>query len=164
VLNFLALDDLQLGKEGETVDPDSVICLPVQVDLPRIPAFEPRADDPFVQQVQRSGHKWVILCGEDQQPLLVLDADEFLRSVFLRGADFDAYSACHRPVVVRNPKTTVGRVLRKLSVQAKNPEDDVIDRDLILLWTDSQRRVVTGADLLGYLMRGVVPVAGASDA
>ena len=164
VLNFLALDDLQLGSEGEVVDPESIITLPVSVDLPKIPNFEPRSDDPFVQKVQRSGRKWVILCGEDQQPLLVLDADEFLRSVFLRGADFDAYSACHRPVVVRNSKTTVGRVLRKLSVHAESPEDDVIDRDLILLWTGDQRRVITGADLLGYLMRGIVPVDTATDA
>ncbi|MDF1799279.1 MAG: DUF21 domain-containing protein [Planctomycetota bacterium] len=161
VLNFLALDDLLLGNEGETVDPDSILTLPVQVDLPRIPDFEPRADDPFIQAVQRSGHKWVILCGEDQQPLLVLDADEFLRSVFLRGGEFDPYAACHRPVVVNNSKTTVGRVLRKLSVSAKGPEDDVIDRDLILLWSDDQRRVITGADLLGYLMRGIVPVTPA---
>ncbi len=157
VLNFLALDDLPLGQEGEPVDPDSIIILPVQVDLPMIPDYEPRPDDPFIQQVQRSGHKWVILCSPEEEPLLVLDADEFLRSAFLRGDKLEPYAACHRPIVIRNPKMNVGRVLRKLTVTQEGPEDDVIDMDLILLWTDTKRRVITGADLLGYLLRGIVP-------
>lgn len=158
VLNFLALDDLPLGQEGEPVDPDSIITLPVQVDLPVLPPFEPKADDPFIQQVQRSGQKWVILCNAEEQPLLVLDADDFLRNSFLNGADINPYGSCHRPIVVRNSQMNVGRVLRKLSVSQENPEDDVIDKDLILLWTKDQRRVITGADLLGYLMRGIVPI------
>jgi hypothetical protein len=31
--------------------------------------------------------------------------------------------------------------------------DDVIDHDLILLWAD-EKRVITGADILGRLLRG----------
>ncbi len=159
VLNFLALDDLHLGEEGEPVDPLSVITLPVQVDLPVLPACEASSDDPFVRQVEQSGHKWVILCGEEEGPLLVLDADEFLRALFLRGESFNPYRCCHRPIVVRDPLTTVGKVLRKLRVRAERPGDDVIDQDLILLWSGNQRRVLTGADLLGYLLRGIVPVS-----
>ncbi len=155
-LNFLALDDLALGREGEPVDPKSVITLPVQVDLPLIPACEPSADDEFVRLVEQSGHKWVILCDEEEQPRLVLDADEFIRGIFLRTENFNPYSSCHRPIVVTDPATTVGRVLRKLTVEAENPGDDVIDHDLILLWTDKQRRVITGADLLGFMLRGIV--------
>jgi hypothetical protein len=33
-------------------------------------------------------------------------------------------------------------------------EDDVIDDDLILVW-GGQRRIITGADLLGRLLRGI---------
>ncbi|QDU65344.1 DUF21 domain-containing protein [Engelhardtia mirabilis] len=164
VLNFLALDDLPLGLEGEPVDPDSVIELPVQVDLPVIPHCEPSRDDPFVVQVERSGHKWVLLCDADRGPLLVLDADEFVRGLFLHSETFNPYSCCHRPIVVRNRKTTIGEVLRRLRVRQENAEDDVIDEDLILLWTENERRVITGADLLGFLLRGIVPVAPASPA
>jgi hypothetical protein len=32
--------------------------------------------------------------------------------------------------------------------------DDVIDNDLILVWAD-EKRVITGADLLGRLLRGI---------
>ena len=158
ILNFLALDDLPLGQEGEPVDPRSVITLPVHVDLPVIPHCRASAEDPFVRLVEQSGHKWVILCGEDGEPLLVLDADEFVRGLFLRGESFNPYTCCHRPVVLRNPRTTVGKVLRKLRVRAEQPDDDVIDNDLILLWSDGAKRVLTGADFLGFLLRGIVPV------
>lgn len=162
-LNFLALDDLPVGREGEPVDPTSVVTLPVQLDLPVLPACIASADDPFVRQVAQSGRKWVILCNEDEEPLLVLDADEFLRTLFLKTEGFNPYHCCHRPIVVRNSGTTIGRLIRKLKVRAKDSEDDVIDHDLILLWTDEHRRVVTGADLLGFLLRGIVPTTHAGD-
>jgi len=155
-LNFLALDDLPLGHEGEPVDPRSVIALPVNIDLPVIPDCEPSATDPFVSKVEASGHKWVILCDEHEAPLLVLDADEFLRGLFLHPQSFNPYRYCHRPIVITNSNIRVGKVLRMLSVEPETPGDDVIDKDLILLWSDEQRRVVTGADLLGYILRGIV--------
>jgi chaperonin GroEL len=34
------------------------------------------------------------------------------------------------------------------------------DRDSILLWTPSERRVLTGADILGRLLRGITTRAG----
>ena len=39
-----------------------------------------------------------------------------------------------------------------MTVKPKHPEDDVIDDDLILVW-GGQRRIITGADLLGRLLR-----------
>lgn len=30
----------------------------------------------------------------------------------------------------------------------------MIDNDLILVWTDDERRIITGADILGRLLRG----------
>jgi hypothetical protein len=39
-------------------------------------------------------------------------------------------------------------------VSPERPDDDVIDKDLILIW-GQQRRIITGADLLGRLLRGI---------
>ena len=33
--------------------------------------------------------------------------------------------------------------------------DAVIDKDIVLLWTDELKKVITGADLLGRLLRGI---------
>ena len=49
----------------------------------------------------------------------------------------------------------LGDVIGLMKMKPENPEDDVIDQDLILVW-GQQRRIVTGADLLGRLLRGIV--------
>ena len=33
--------------------------------------------------------------------------------------------------------------------------DATIDKDIVLLWTDEVKKVITGADLLGRLLRGI---------
>jgi hypothetical protein len=45
-------------------------------------------------------------------------------------------------------------VITNLKVHGKAAIDDVIDNDLILLWSDD-KRVITGTDILGRLLRGI---------
>ena len=49
---------------------------------------------------------------------------------------------------------SAGKVISRLRVHSKSDIDDVIDDDLILIWS-SERRVITGADILGRLLRGI---------
>jgi metal transporter CNNM len=42
----------------------------------------------------------------------------------------------------------------RMKVRPKHSEDDVIDHDLILVWA-KQKRIITGSDLLGRLLRGI---------
>lgn len=156
LLNFLALDDLPISEEGETIDPRSILKLPVNVDLPVIPPFRAQPDDDFVKRVQGSGRKWVVLTDESDAPKLVLDCDAFIRGVFSDGDVYNAYQACHRPIVITNPRFPIGRVLPKLVVRQEHDEDDVVDKDTIILWAKGNRRIITGADLLGRLLRGIV--------
>ena len=153
-LNFLSLDDLTTGEEGEIVDPESIIQLETPFDLPRFPEFERNPDDSFLMQIQRSGKKWVIFVDQHDAPRLVLNADLFLRDALFGVTPFRPYSYCHRPIVVHDPKTPLGMVIQKLRVHPEHAEDDVIDNDLILCWAE-ERRIITGADLLGRLLRGI---------
>jgi hypothetical protein len=57
-------------------------------------------------------------------------------------------------------KTKLGDVIGHMKVVPEHPDDDVIDNDLILVWGD-QKRIITGADLLGRLLRGIVAIDGA---
>ncbi len=77
VLNFLSLDDLPVGQEGEKIDPRSVLSLPIALDLPVFPAFSNHRDDAFLKQVQSSGRKWVVITDTENVPRVVLDADGF---------------------------------------------------------------------------------------
>ena len=43
----------------------------------------------------------------------------------------------------------------RLKVHPDRFGDDVIDKDIILFWGDEKRRVITGSDVLGRLLRGI---------
>lgn len=156
-LNFMALDDLTIAEEGELVDPLSIIILPFANNIPLFPKFTSSADDPFLHHVQRSGKKWVIFTNEQNSSYCVLDADSFLREVFFTDISPAPIHHCHLPIVLTNPKTPLGKAIVRLKVTPQRTDDDVIDEDIILLWGET-KRVITGADILGRLMRGIVPV------
>lgn len=153
-LNFLDIDDLTVQEEGEEIDPESVIALPVKVDLPILPDVKPTAEDPFVQQVNASGKKWVVLTDESGEPHLVLDADGYLRDLLVNKKAFDGYTYCHRPVVIRNPKTTLDQVISQMKQTETEDTDEAIKHDIVLVW-HAQRKVITGADILGRLLDGI---------
>ena len=154
-LNFLEIDDVPISTEGEDVDPDSVIELPVKVDLPVIPGTDGSSAESFVQRVHASGHKWVILTGPDGLPQLVLDADGYLRANQFGEGDADAYEFCHRPIVINDAELPLGHVIAELKKNMSADDDAAIDKDIVLLWAPELRRVITGADILGRLLQGI---------
>jgi len=153
-INFLALDDLPVGEEGEVVDSRCILRLPIVNGQPSWPAFQRRADDPFLRRLDESGKKWVVIVDEQGEPLLVLNAYSFLLSAIFGGEPFDPLAHCHRPLVVRDNRQPLGRALSRLTVRAEHPEDDVVDKDIILVWSDP-KRIITGSDVLGRLLRGI---------
>ena len=54
-------------------------------------------------------------------------------------------------------KTRLGEVIGRMRVVPERPGDDVIDHDLILVWSE-QKRIITGSDLLGRLLRNIATV------
>lgn len=156
-LNFLALDDVPFAEEGEDVDPDSVLELPFRDGQPVFPAVLGQADDEFLRAVHRSGRKWIVLVDQSGTPRLVLNADDFLRDALLDDRRISVLRHCHRPIVTTDERTRLGELLPRLRVQARHSQDDVVDEDVILLWS-GRRRLITGADVLGRLLRGIARV------
>lgn len=157
-LNFLQIDDLSVSKEGEPIDPSSIIALPTNLDLPVVPKFDTNNTNDFLKTVNQSGHKWVILTDDGGQPHLVLDADGFLRAALFSSSDeIKPYDFCHRPIIVTDPSTPLGDVVSELRVGKDAHCDSVIDHDIILIWSDKDRRIITGADILGRLLKGIEP-------
>ena len=154
-LNFLAIDDLMVVEEGEEVDPKSVLALPVEGNMPVIPNFDRITSDPFLQSIEISGKKWVIITDTEGQPYLVLDSDGFLRDVLFEDTAINLLQYCHRPIVVTDTRMRLGEVLWRLKSHSRRTAKDVIDRDIILVWDKKEKRVITGADILGRLLAGV---------
>jgi metal transporter CNNM len=157
-MNFLALDDLLVSQEGERVAPLSVIEVPHYDGFPVFPEFDCTTDDPFIQAVNASGMKWVIFTDQEETPSLVMNANEFLRAVLFAKATVNPRHFCHYPVIVNDTKVLVGSVLSRMMTAGTVRDEDVIEHDLVLVWAE-QRRVITGSDILGRLLRGVAPQA-----
>lgn len=161
-INFLALDDLPVGEEGELLDPQSVICLVFRNGQPVFPEITRSVADPFLQRIAACGKKWVVLVDEADEPRLVASAPALLRAALFDQQPFDPISLCHRPLVVRDPYLPLGQTLTRLTVRPERRGDDVIDEDLILVWGKERRRIITGSDLLGRLLHRIalqVPVS-----
>ena len=153
-LNFLALDDLSVYEEGEPIDPESVVELPEEAGRPVFPGYARSPSDPFLQRLESSGRKWVVLTAPSGRPQAVLDADGFLREALLRADPRPIEDFCHRPVVVEHRDARLEDVLPSFRVQRERAGDDVVDQDVILVW-GHERRIITGSDILGRLLRGI---------
>jgi hypothetical protein len=156
--NFLDLDDISVCDEGEFVDARSILSLPLANQRCVLPQFTHSPDDPFLKQVDASGMKWVIITDSATgEPVFVLDAHHFLRDALFNQLEPDTSAYWHRPIVVRDTKAKLGDVIGQMRVVQETPEDDVISNDLILVWS-TRKRIITGSDLLGRLLRGIAIV------
>ena len=155
--NFLDLDDVPVSDEGEQIHPQSIISLPLAHQRCVLPKFDPSPDDPFLRQIDASGKKWVIVTDPEGEPVFVLDSHHFLRDALFGELDTDPSTYWHRPIIVRDMETRLGEVIGRMRVVPERPGDDVIDHDLILVWSE-QKRIITGSDLLGRLLRNIATV------
>ena len=154
-MNFLSLDDVPLGREGEPLAPESLLTLPFDGERPRFPPMTRDRHDPFLRRLERAGTSRAVLVDEAGSPRLVVDVNAFLRAALFDSGEFFPLAYCHRPILVRDPRTPLGEVIGRFRVRAVHREDDVLDEDVILLWNEAPR-ILTGSDVLGRLLRGIV--------
>ncbi len=159
-LNFLDLDDLPLEAEGEPVEPSAVLVLPFEGTRPVFPEIQPDPADPFLRQVNEADRDWVVLTDSEGAARLVLDANGFLRDALFRPEEFNPYRHCHRPITAEDGTIPLGRLVPRFRADPVRTDDDILEEDILLLWGD-ERRIVTGSDILGRLLRGVIRREGA---
>ena len=76
-INFLTLDDLMVVQEGENITKESIIQLKTEHGKVIFPLFKDEINDSFIQQINKSEEKWIIFTNENNQPVLVLNADGY---------------------------------------------------------------------------------------
>jgi hypothetical protein len=110
----------------------------------------------FIKRINQAGEKWIIITDGQNNPTLVLNANSFLRSTILGGNKHQqTKDCCHAPLVIRDPKANLGDIIK---VMKRNvvPQDDLpIDLDVVLYWTPEEKKIISGADLLGRLLMGI---------
>lgn len=153
-LNFLRIDDISASQEGEPVDQRSIIQMPFRGDNVVFPPDAGDKDGAFLGQLRSSGKKWAVLTDDKDEPLMIVDTDAYLRSALLDDEGFQPERHCHRPIVIRDLTKRLGHILQQFEVHVSHEGDDVVDRDVVLIWGD-EKRIITGADILGRLLSGI---------
>jgi hypothetical protein len=154
-INFLTLDDMAIDQIGELIHPESIIKLSHVEGVPVFPDNFHEEGNPFLSTLNKSGEKWVVFIDESDRPSLVLDADGFLRAAVFETEEIAIIDYCHEPIIVSNTSKRLGEILQLWKVLPGSKKEDVIDQDLVLLWGE-KKQIITGADILGRLMRGIV--------
>ena len=157
-LNFFKLDKISVIEEGEVIDPFSIIALPTKLDLPIIPDITSAPNNEFLKLMNKSGHRWVVLTNLEGDPLVVVDSDSFLRDVFFETENFDPYKHCHRPTIITDESTMLNDAIirMKMGESVDKSFDGAIERDVLLIWGEN-KRIITGADIFGLLLKGIQP-------
>ncbi len=154
-INFLHLDDLLVSKEGEVINPQSIIQVESHNDVLNFPILSEDIDDPFVQRINECGEKWVIFVDEKNIPQAVLDADGYIRSLISEKGSKDIRLFCHRPLLIKERNTDLATLLNMFRSHLDREEDIPIQHDIALLWDDEEKKIITGADVFGKLLQGI---------
>lgn len=154
-INFLALDDLPVSQEGEDIDPNSIIELKFNRNIPDFPLIQCSPEDDFIKKIESSGKKWIILIDQNKEPRLVLNSDKFIRGALFYIHRFNPQVFCFKPVIIKDDSMSLGKIIPLLSTEKENKDEDVIEKDIIILW-GKEKKVLTGSDLFGRLLRGII--------
>jgi len=154
-LNFLALDDRRTADEGSELDLSTIYKFPTNLDLPTFPEVGTEEGRAWIESLKKHPNKWAIIVGEYGYPQLVLRTTNYLSALYANGDKASVYDCCHRPIVVDDEDGTLDDVLGDFVVEAEDVDDDVVDRDVVLHWTKSNKRIITGADIFGKLLSGI---------
>lgn len=161
-VNFLAIDDLPISAAGKVIDPSSVLEMEFKNGFPLFPEICPSPQDCFIRKIESSGKKWIILTDKSHEPRLVLNSDKFIRGALFDIQRFNPKSYCFRPVVIKDPETALGDIIPRLSQAPCSRLSDILDKDIIILWSH-EKRVLTGSDILKRLLRGIIKETSPGD-
>ena len=149
------MDDILISKEGMSIDPATIHSFTSNMDLPEIPKSGTTEGDTFIEMLRKSDKSRAIITDEEGEPRVVLKTSDYLFKIVSSDEISDIYDYCHRPIVVKDASATLDTVLGEFVVEADDREDYIIDRDVIIYWNDSDKRIITGADILGRLLKGI---------
>lgn len=154
-LNFLELDDRLISREGNAIDERTIYQFTSKLDLPIIPELDSPEGANFLSSLKKHHDKKAIIIDESSEPFIVLDTTNFLSANYCNDSNVDIYKHCHRPVIIKDNEAHLDEVLGQFVVEAEHSSDHVVDRDVIIYWTGDIRRIVTGADIFGRLLKGI---------
>lgn len=161
LINVARGDDEPARMVGQRLHEDTIVRCSMKNGVPQL------SENPsqFIHDhLEASSHPWFVLVDEASGlPVFLLDADGFVRDFYSCGQSssdgyFEPMNHVYRAHVYTNEDVTLGSVLSDLRIVQTAKQDEVIDVDVVLIWSGQSAWIVTGGDILGRFLRGVPKV------
>lgn len=78
---------------------------------------------------------------------LAMNANAFLRAALSHSKKPRPADYCHRPIIVKDGNTLLGKVMPGFSIGRGNVPDSIHVSSVVLLWNKEQR-IISGTDIL----------------
>jgi metal transporter CNNM len=62
---------------------------------------------------------------------------------------------CHDPIIVRDENANLRTLIKKLRGKYEMDSETPIEQDVVIIWGAERKRIITGADILGRLLKGI---------
>lgn len=162
-INFLSLDDLIVSEAGEIIDQRSVLASDFEGARPTLFDIPSQSRGTMFRTLHASGKKWIIITERKHgKPVYALNVNDFLIDSLMADGPLEVLYYCHIPLIVFDGNTLLGDVISKFNVNPRHEEDHTIKNDIILYWGRGERRIISGSDILGRLLRGIINVESRS--
>ncbi|MGI9534765.1 MAG: DUF21 domain-containing protein [Thermodesulfobacteriota bacterium] len=154
-LNFLAIDDIPVAKEGQILDPRSIISLKFENEIPIFPKKEGVISENFLKEIQASRKKWIVITDDEGEPRLVLNSNTLFREALFNKKELSPLNHCYKPLLIKDPKTPIGEILKLIQVYNLSPEYPSVKEKVVIIW-GKKKKIITGSDILDKLLEGIV--------
>ena len=153
LMNVAKADDELAQRIGEALDPKTIITLPFKEQQPVFP------DDweQFIKShLSQAFHPWFVLVdASTSRPQVILDADGFIRAFHSQPESFNPFDHVYRIRIYTDSQICLGPIVSELIIHEEHKEDDVIDIDVVIIWSAEGKWILTGGDILGRFLKGV---------
>ncbi len=147
IINFLQLDEFAIKNLGSAIEATSIMqtnAINGEVQFPKLNTDE---FEPFLQKINNSSRKWIIITDNNDQPLYVLNSLALAKDLAKNKEISCLLDYCHKPLVYKSGEHPFLDVMEPLQNELSK---------VILVWQESNRRIITNRDALRLILKGII--------
>ncbi len=147
IINFLQLDEFAIKNLGSSIEDTSIMqtnAINGEVQFPKLNTDE---FEPFLQKINNSSRKWIIITDNNNQPLYVLNSLALAKDLAKDNQAINLLDYCHKPLVYKSTAHTFLNMLETLHKKVSK---------VVLVWKEDEHRIITSRDVLHLILKGII--------
>jgi len=147
IINFLQLDKFALKNLGSAIEATSIMQIKAENGEVQFPKLNTNEFESFLQKINNSSRKWIIITDNNDQPLYVLNSLALAKDLAKNKEISCLLDYCHKPLVYKSGEHPFLDVMEPLHNELSK---------VILVWQESNRRIITNRDALRLILKGII--------